>query len=406
MNNRLVSKAAAPSRNSSSLLIHLVEILAAAGGLALSVYLAIQHTRLKLGIQGGPSLCHLGDNFDCDAVNNSAYAEVAGIPIALFGGVFYLVLLALAFVALPGQRGRDGAQRVAAGLALLGLLIDVALLGVQLFVIKNFCLFCSATYLCTLVYLIAAVRSSDRKNIRGLLWEDPVTLPPVGISAAALLGSIVIAVALAFIPGVLMPKADPAEEAQVEKWFKEYEALPRKLLPESPDDGLSGPLGAPHQLVIFSDFQCPFCRRAAANMEKALAPYRDQVRVVFKNFPLDSTCNPALSYPLHPHACYLAQLSICAARADKFRAYHDTVFLKLPEDAFTEGRDAINAGINPVMDEASRRKCTEDLSVASALRTSIELGRDLGVKGTPAVFIDGRSIAVQVNERTIARLLK
>jgi len=363
-----------------------------------------------LGIQDGPSLCSaLGKNFDCDAVNKSDFAEIGGVPIAILGMLFYLVLLTLTLVATPKKSGFAGAQRWASWLAALGLLIDVALLGVQIFVVKNICIYCSATYLCTALFLVAAAQLAPGERfgerLRTLLVSGAAVLPGARMLAAGLVGAVVVGFALSQIPGVIEPKADPGEAAQIEKWFGEYEAMPRKLIVESPDDGVSGPVGAPHQLVVFSDFQCPFCRKAAVSLDKALAPYRDQVRVVFKNFPLDSSCNPALSFPLHPHACYLATQAICAARAGKFQEFHDTAFHKLSDETFAEGRDAVNEGLKSVLDEAGRRRCSEEPSVQSALRTSIELGRDMGVKGTPAFFIDGRSIAVQVNERTMARLL-
>ena len=388
---------------------YLVEVVAAAAGLALSIYLAIQHTRLKLGIQGGPSFCSLGQNFDCDAVNSSAFSEVAGVPIALGGALYYLATIVLALLALPGRRGFAGTQRWIGRLVILALGVDLVLLGLQLFVLKNVCLVCSATYIATLAILLSAARLTEGASLgdrlRNLLWRGRVALPGAGTLALGVVGFAVTAIAVAFVPGVRAPQPSAAETAEVDRWFAEFEKLPRKRLPESADDGVSGPVDAPHQLVVFSDFQCPFCRRAAKTLDKALAPYRDRVRLVFKHFPLDSSCNPALSYPLHPHACYLASLGICAQRAGKFRAFHDTVFEHLDEETFVEGRDAIHRVLDPVVDADFRRRCGDDLSVQESLRTSIELGRDLAIKGTPAFFLDGRPVAVRVNERTLPRLL-
>lgn len=388
---------------------YVVEVVAAAAGLALSIYLAVQHTRLKLGIQGGPSFCSLGQHFDCDAVNSSTFSEIAGVPIALAGAFYYLAALVLVLVALPGRRGFAGAQRWVGRLVVLALAVDLGLLVVQLFVLKNLCPLCSATYLCTTALLVAAVQLTDgasfRDRLARLLWRGLAPLPGVGALAAGALGFAVTATLLLFVPDVRAPKEDASQSAEIEQWFAEFERLPTKRLPETPEDGVSGPADAAHQLVVFSDFQCPFCKRAAETLDKALKPYRDRVRFVFKHFPLDSSCNPALSYPLHPHACYLAAQGICAQRAGKFQQFHDTVFSRLDEETFLEGRDAINRVLDTVVDEASRRRCDEDLSVQAAIRTSIELGRELGVKGTPAFFLDGRPVAVLVNEQTLRRLL-
>lgn len=388
---------------------YLVEILAAGAGLALSLYLTVQHTRLKLGIQGGPSFCSFGENFDCDAVNSSAFSEVLGIPIALFGALFYLTILVAALLASPKKAGFAGLQRWTARLALVALTVDLVLFVIQLFVLKNVCVVCSSTYLCTVLFLYAATAlapgASFGERFRNLLWQEPAVLPGKGKLAIGAAVVVAISVGALLVPGVLPPKEDASERELVEQWFRKFEAMPKKLLPETPDDGVWGPVGAPHQLVVFSDFQCPHCRRAAKTLEKALEPYRDQVRFVYKNFPLDSSCNPALSFPLHPHACYLATQGVCAARAGKFKAYHDEVFLKLPEDAFAEGREAIDRGLDAVVSAADRRRCNEDVTVQAALRTSIELGRELGVKGTPAFFLDGRFVEVVVSSRTLPRLL-
>lgn len=82
-------------------------------------------------------------------------------------------------------------------------------------------------------------------------------------------------------------------------------------------DPVKGPEGAKVTIVEFSDFQCPFCARASATVKQVLETYKDQVRLVYKQFPLTS---------LHPFAQKAAEASLCAQDQGKFWEYHDKLF--------------------------------------------------------------------------------
>jgi uncharacterized membrane protein len=84
----------------------------------------------------GSLVCPVGGG--CETVQESAYAELAGIPVALLGLVAYAVLLALILWDAPLAR------LAAAALALTGLLFSGYLLAVQAFVIEAFCVWCLA----------------------------------------------------------------------------------------------------------------------------------------------------------------------------------------------------------------------------------------------------------------------
>src|SRR5690606_14570992 len=77
-----------------------------------------------------------------------------------------------------------------------------------------------------------------------------------------------------------------------------------------------GPADAPVTIVEFSDFECPFCGRANPTIEQVEKAYPDQVRVVFRDFPL----------PMHPHARKAAEAGHCANEQGKFWELHDKMF--------------------------------------------------------------------------------
>jgi uncharacterized membrane protein len=110
--------------------LRLVAALVAVAGIVVAGYL----TRAHYG--DGSLVCPVGGG--CETVQESEYAELAGIPVALLGLIAYSVLLALILWDVPLAR------LGAAALALTGLLFSAFLLVVQAFVIEAFCIWCLA----------------------------------------------------------------------------------------------------------------------------------------------------------------------------------------------------------------------------------------------------------------------
>ena len=69
-------------------------------------------------------------------------------------------------------------------------------------------------------------------------------------------------------------------------------------------------------IVEFSDFECPFCKRATATLDALLERYGDRVRFVFKDFPLSS----------HSTASKAAEAGNCANEQNRFWEFHDKLF--------------------------------------------------------------------------------
>ncbi|HEU0304697.1 MAG TPA: vitamin K epoxide reductase family protein [Gaiellaceae bacterium] len=118
----------------------------ALAGLAVAAYLTYLH------YAGGAPYCVAGGS-DCEKVQESEYAELAGVPVALLGMVAYAALLATAIV--PGQ----AAAAVGAGIALAGTAFSAWLLYAQLALIEAVCQWCVAN---DIVIALAAVASVFR----------------------------------------------------------------------------------------------------------------------------------------------------------------------------------------------------------------------------------------------------
>ena len=97
-----------------------------------------------------------------------------------------------------------------------------------------------------------------------------------------------------------------------------------------------GPETAPVTIVEFSDFECPFCRRAGPVVEELLRRYPQEIRVVYRHLPLEH---------IHPRARAAAEASACADGQGRFWGFHDRIF-EAPdalEDAASQAAAAIAA---------------------------------------------------------------
>jgi protein-disulfide isomerase len=137
---------------------------------------------------------------------------------------------------------------------------------------------------------------------------------------------------------------------------------------------------APVTIVEFSDFHCPFCRRAHPVIQQVLAKYGDRVRLVYKDMPLDN---------LHPSARAAAEAARCADEQGKFWEFHDKLFASEPDASpATLNRLAQEAGINLAPFEA----CYKERRFKAQVDASAQEGTRLGVTGTPTFFINGRTV--------------
>jgi protein-disulfide isomerase len=137
---------------------------------------------------------------------------------------------------------------------------------------------------------------------------------------------------------------------------------------------------APVTIVEFSDFHCPFCRRAHPVIQQVLAKYGDRVRLVYKDMPLDN---------LHPNARAAAEAGHCAAEQGKFWEFHDKLFASEPDSSpATLNRLAQESGINVAPFEA----CYKARRFKAQVDASSQEGTRLGVTGTPTFFINGRTV--------------
>ncbi len=140
-------------------------------------------------------------------------------------------------------------------------------------------------------------------------------------------------------------------------------------------------------VVEFSDLQCPACSYNARVMKRLADEFGGKILVVYRNYPLDSSCNSSVASQMHPEACRLAVLARCAGQYGKFWPYHDLVFER-SRDISKENTSkwALEVGLTSSQIEA----CLSNESLLEKIKDDVTLGNKIGVDGTPTIFINGR----------------
>lgn len=168
--------------------------------------------------------------------------------------------------------------------------------------------------------------------------------------------------------------ADLRKKAGVQELLPVLE-LPVVEIPEGSKAG-KGPKDAPIKVVVFSDFECPFCSRVVPAMHALYKKYKGKIRLAFRDFPLD----------MHENARRAAEAGGCASDQQKFWQYHDLLFdnqSKLTEKDLIAHARALN------LDMTKFEACLRDGKYKDEVQKDLEAGMALGVNGTPALFING-----------------
>ena len=154
-----------------------------------------------------------------------------------------------------------------------------------------------------------------------------------------------------------------------------------------------GTPGAPVVLVLFSDFECPYCKEEAKSLRtNLLVTYPKEVRLYFKDLPLSQ---------IHPWAKPAAIAGRCVFRQNPgaFWEYHDWIYehqgditaenLKSKILEFAKG--------NKDIDAVQLERCMDSKATEPEVDKSIAESKELGVSATPTVFVNGRQLLGQAS---------
>lgn len=383
-----------------------------------------------------------GGAASCAGVLESSFARVGGVPLAYAGFAGYLALLLCAHAGLSGRCAPASALGLVRWISGTFAAASLLLMGIQFFVLEAFCLFCTIS--AVIISLIALAASLGRSESRrwvgaaGPVAAALLILPlAYGFSRAeAARGRVVARVGEAVLteeelePALRLAVAESQAELfrlrleHAERWLEEallaraeasglareradldslrtaYRAELRLTPPAAAVFELDtrgahrlGDVSAPVELVVFSDFQCGYCRSFAGEAEALAREFAGQVSVVMKHFPL----------PMHGMSQPAAEAAECAAEQGAFWAYHDRLFERegvLEEETLP----AIAAQLG--LDVPRFRRCLEEGRCRDRVRVDRREGERLGVAGTPMVFLNGRPVFGELEAKRLRAELR
>jgi protein-disulfide isomerase/uncharacterized membrane protein/rhodanese-related sulfurtransferase len=318
----------------------------------------------------------------CDAVRASVYSSLWGVSMPVFG-VFGYGLLAIFIVAeslFPGRLAR-WARYALLGMTGLGFLFSLYLEYLQAFAIHAYCAWCvTSGFVMTALFALAVVN---------VIRAGPEPDPAMQLVRVRSLFAVSVAGLLAGLPAfyLLVRHSELAPQT--------HHAAPADLAQRlaRPGSHTTGNPQARLTVVEFGDFECPVCGRGEAAARVIRTQYADQVRFIFRQFPLER---------IHPLAEKAAEASECAAEQGKFWEMVEKIYSR-QSDLSAEGlkRDAAEVGLN----QSRFNECLTGGAMASRVHADIEDARALGVRATPTFFIGEQRVEGVLSVKQFSQLV-
>lgn len=154
-----------------------------------------------------------------------------------------------------------------------------------------------------------------------------------------------------------------------------------------------GPVEAPVEIVIFSDFQCPYCSKLVPMLEQVMDLYPKEVKVVFKNYPLRN----------HKYARQAAVAALAANEQGKFWPFHDGLFenyAQIDETKIIALADKLG------LDREQFQRDMKNQKIWAQINKDTQEAKKVGVHGTPTVMINGKQLQDRSVEGFRARIAK
>ncbi|OLE85420.1 MAG: hypothetical protein AUF76_00830 [Acidobacteria bacterium 13_1_20CM_2_65_9] len=389
-----------------------IALLCALTGLVVSVAAAYVHYRLVFD-PTYRSFCDVSSTISCTQVYLSRYSTFRGIPVAIFGALWFV---AAALLSVSGMTARPSVRESVPGylfvLSTLALAVVLYLAYASIVVLKTYCVLCFITYAAVIgLFVVSGAATSfpmttlPRRAMRDL--RVFISSPLAMITAVLFFAGA--ATTLAFFPRdaaavsrAQAAAATPPSAAQTSEFERVMATAPRVPMAIPTD-------GAKVLIVDFSDFQCPFCRQAFYAYKPIIQKYEAQqpgaVKFVLKDYPLDSECNVNVAGGgPHPSACEAAVAVRLAQRQNRLEAMEEWLFANQPSLTPPVVRQAAH-DVGQINDFDAKYAFTLDL-----VKGDIALGHQLGVRSTPTLFINGVKfdgvLAPQYFDQAIAYELK
>ncbi|MAF92647.1 MAG: DsbA family protein [Bdellovibrionota bacterium] len=348
-------------------------------------YLAEQHWALKLGAAATESMCNLNATFNCDAVSASPFSSFFNIPIALWGAVSFGIFLVSFSMGVSANIPR--LIRHSFYLSNFFIVMSVIMAVISLAFMNTYCLFCIATYVCSIIVFFCAKSlnpdgyskfSEDIKDMFG---------PAKSFLAIYLLIPVLSFVFQDMAHGQSLKAMNDAVSAAKMDYENsrtyQFDIEPSYKFGASDENA---------KVIVheFADFLCPHCKFALPTL-KAFVSSKPDVQLRFYAFPLSAECNAAIGGS-GPDRCRLARVSYCAEK--EFSKGKEVTTELFAQQGYYRSSNVISEiAAKFSLDEQKLSQCEADKASNEAILAQAKLGQDAGIRGTPAIFINGKKLS-------------
>ncbi len=372
--------------------IRIICLILSVAGLVLSYVLTRNFYMHILG--GRTTGCVITNLIDCDKVSASAYSSIAGIPISVFSFTLHLLFSAI-FVSglfVKSMEARGAFEGIALVLSFTAALVSVALAVVSFVIIKALCIYCVVLQIVNVaifVILLTQVKGKIGKSIRAisaiLSFRGRYVAGIVITVLAVCLGGFILANSMERIG---LKSASQGAAALFETYFSQ-----EVYTFDSEDSPRLGSNRMGVRIVVFSDYNCSYCRSLDQRMQSLVHEFDGKIELVYKFFPLDGECNPFFPKNADTTSCEAAAAAYSAYTQGKFWEYSSTLFENFGN--YSRSRLLEYAEEVGISDMDSFRQHLDDPEVMRRLGKDAVEGLAAGVDSTPTIFINGRKLETQ-----------
>ncbi len=335
---------------------------------------------MRFGYGSESSLCNLNSRFNCDTVNLSHFAKWFEVPVSLYGMCFNIFILWILISYFLNSKNNH-LLRLAHILSGISLLTSIGMAYISTFELQTYCIFCFLIYVLSIItFLLLTVRTPltpmGQFITHCLNWKDGL-LKTVLIGSVSTLGSV-------FLLDDMIKSKNAKDASQtVRTVLFEWSQTPKKSIDYKLGIHKGADISnAKMRIAEFADFECSHCATTFPTLKRFIDAYSEHVTLVFFNFPLDDCKTQS-------RRCELAKSVYCAEKQNREWPVHDWIFNNFQSFSLA---DLETSTRQMGLDTETFKNCRSSDESKEAILSQIELGRNLGVQGTPTIFINERRV--------------
>ncbi len=341
--------------------------------LLLLAYLSIKHYDLKSGTSTSGSMCNISETFNCDAVSASSYSELLSIPVSVWGLVAQISLLLLLVIYYFSSS--SNALRMSFIIATINIAAVIVMGAITVMFLSTYCLFCLLSYLSIFATFICVWKLQEGFSFNFFKNESRIYLAfLLGVPAAAYITN-----------DMALGESYRNLEKGLGFYIMQWKNAPEKEIPllDAASYGASEDT-AKMTIVEFADFNCIHCKHAAPVLHSFVKAHPD-TRLIFYHFPLDGACNPSIQR--QGVSCDMAKAVHCSHKLTaKGWESHKAMFETEKPQSLDEAIEIIKTQTGIDSEELSA--CMQNADTLKEIVTQAKLGTELGVQGTPTIFVN------------------